>query len=283
MSTPTALRERIALLAELRQIVQAMKNLAYAELQRLEHRRPALVAARDAVLQALAALAPEAPALPASKRPAPGVDWLVIGAERGFCGAFGARLAQAVVERHATEPGARIRVAGRRVAELLAGSGIAFDPLPGCAAIDELRPTLQAWIAAFDPKRELWLLASGGAAIETRRLWPRPEENGPAPRAGGARPLSNLAPEALRAGLRRQALHLLLEAGLVTSLEQENHSRLAQMQRAQEHLDELGIALRRRVARARQAQITDELETLMSAQDGAGAPLGPRRRLAPNG
>jgi F-type H+-transporting ATPase subunit gamma len=37
------------------------------------------------------------------------------------------------------------------------------------------------------------------------------------------------------------------------------------MQRAQDHLDELGRSLRQRYAQQRQAQITDELETLMSA------------------
>ena len=46
MAVQQQLRERATLLADLRQIVQAMKNLALAELQRLQHSQPALAEAQ---------------------------------------------------------------------------------------------------------------------------------------------------------------------------------------------------------------------------------------------
>ena len=47
---------------------------------------------------------------------------------------------------------------------------------------------------------------------------------------------------------------------------------LAQMERAQDHLDEPGRALKRQRARSRQADITNEPGTLMSLFQGAAPP-----------
>jgi F-type H+-transporting ATPase subunit gamma len=74
----------------------------------------------------------------------------------------------------------------------------------------------------------------------------------------------------LRTALQHQARRLVLRAALHASLAQENRWRLSQMERAQDHLDELGRSLQRLSARRRQTEITNELETLMSAVGGAG-------------
>lgn len=271
----TALRERAALLDELHQIVMAMKNLALAELQRLGRQVEALQPALETVSLALAEVAGAdadraSPLASAPVRPGGVVGWWVIGAERGFCGAHNSHLAQAVRDLRSADPGTRFWLASRRLQTLLEDlPGAAPLPLAACAAIEEAEDTLDAWWAALDPVlaacRELWLLYPDESGVVRRRLWP------PEPPALSASPQSAPAPmhylplPVLTEALTRQLLQLRLRTALLAALAQENHARLAQMQRAQDHLDELGRSLRQRYAQQRQAQITDELETLMSA------------------
>ncbi|MBX3605497.1 MAG: F0F1 ATP synthase subunit gamma [Piscinibacter sp.] len=271
MSGQHALRERERLLGELRQIVQAMKNLAFAELQRVSRAQPALVEARAALQRALHAL----PADDEDTRSARATTWLVVGAERGFCGAFNARLVEAMLSRRAAEPAARWLVAGTRLGALLPAD-LPVVALPGCAALDEADAALDAWSLALvhelQAGRSLRLLHHGETELLSVPLWPRPEDDGVQTHGvadTGVAPLRQLALPALWSALRRQMLRLRLLGALQASLEQENRWRLAQMQRAQDHLDELGRQLRRRRAALRQADITNELETLNSSLERA--------------
>lgn len=281
MTAPSGLRARAALLDELRQIVQAMKNIAFVELQRVARVRPAQQQAAQAVMQALRTLPadPQAAAEAAGASRKGAIAWLVVGAERGFCGAFNARLAHAVSELREQQPTARVLVASHRVLDLLAeaGQGGGVVGLPGCAAAEEADAVLDEWLAAIarhaSDCRELWLLHTADSGLARLRLWPEPES--PAQPSGArarqaARPSPghHLPIPVLRGALRQQALRLVLQGGLYASLEQENHWRLMQMQRAQDHLDELGKTLQRRYAALRQADITNELETLVSSLDG---------------
>ena len=274
MSARSEMRERADLLSELRQIVQAMKNVAFAELQRVARALPALDEARESVLRALDSVRQD-PA-PAQPRPAlaMGTLWLVIGADRGFCGAFNARLATAIEKLRRDNPQARVLIASRRLAELLDGTTPEIVSLAGCSSIEDAYPALENWLAAIDraapDAREVRLLHVGDEGIASRRLLPAPE----APRdVHGARqtrtetgmPLHYLPLPDLRWALVRHAVRLLVQTGLYRSLEQENRARLVQMQWAQDHLDELGRKLRRRYSLLRQAEITNELELLMTS------------------
>lgn len=274
MSGEHALRERAELLDKLRDIVQAMKNMAFAELQRVNHDLPALAEARDALQQAIARVPP---AGPARRTGAAAATWLVIGAERGFCGAFNTHLAAQLVQIRQACPSATVLVASQRLLDLI---GRENDPhttllaVPGCSAVEDSHDVLQAWLTALlpwlaDPQGELWLLHTSGSGPQRRRLWPPDPAAGAGPAAAppdDQRVLHHLPWPTLREALERQALRLLLQAALHESLAQENHQRLTQMQRAQDHLDELGRALRRKRSALRQAEITNELETLISAQ-----------------
>lgn len=265
-----ALGERRELLAELRQIVQAMKNLAFAELQRVGRVLPAQAQARDAVRQGLASL----PTGAVARGPATHVAaWLVIGAERGLCGAFNARLAQEVAGLTPQDPAPAVLVASHRLAESLdALPGI--QPVPGCPGLEDADAVLDAWVArilaATAAGGEAWLLATQESGPVRRRLWPWQPDAAP----GGVvdAPWRLLPLPDLATALERQWLRLELQAALLASLEEENRWRLAQMQRAQDHLDELAATLRQQLARLRQADITNELETLVASQPGTAGP-----------
>lgn len=271
MSTQGALRERGALLEELRQIVQAMRNMAIAETNRLANAQPALAAARDAVMEALARI-PAAAASPAA--PAGGAAcWLVLGTERGFCGAFNERVAAAVRELAERNPAIRVLAAGERLHSVLGALPCSVVPLGGCASLDEADRTLAAWLDALGRESaacgQIWMLHAGESGIVHRRVLP------PAAPAPLAPALRYLPDDALRRALLAQALRLELEQGIVESLAQENRARRAQMQHAQDHLDELTGQLRRRYAALRQETITSEQETLMSSLEATVAAAGP--------
>lgn len=301
MSAQLQLRERATLLADLRQIVQAMKNLAMAELQRLQRSQPALAEAQQTLDAAWARLAGGDAAV-ADIGAATDRCWLVIGAERGFCGAFNAHLADAVATL-AAQPGQTVWLASRRLADAWqAGAGqgaTTLRVLPGCAALDEAEPVLDAWLAAATDAattragQAVWLLSTGAEGLRCQRLLPAPGAPQPwgavTADAAGAAPVPPAAPPrrspgadrpvhlglprpVLLAAVLHQAVRVQLRAALETSLVQENHARLAQMQRAQDHLDELAADLRRRWASLRQSDITNELEILTSAL-GPDTPL----------
>lgn len=294
MTAQLQLRERATLLGDLRQIVQAMKNLAMAELQRLQRSQPALAEAQTTLEAAWAQLAD--PMAHADRAGAEDRIWLVIGAERGFCGAFNAHLADAVSTLQA-RPGQTLWLAGQRLADAWQASRPAGAPdapvrvLPGCGALDEAEPVLAAWLQAATEamappagaQRAVWLLSTRAAGLQAQRLLPSPGAPQVWPDAAPAAPPTRgaavpdlpvrlgLPRPVLMAAVLHQTVRVQLRAALETSLVQENHARLAQMQRAQDHLDELAADLRRRWASLRQADITNELELLTAAlgRDGA--------------
>lgn len=257
-----ALRERARLVAELHDIVRAMKNLAFAQLQHIAREQPALQQAVDAVDAALAEIGTHDGTTSAST-PA---CWLAIGAERGFCGAFNAHLAHAVRQLRHEQPDALVWVAGRRLAERLADTGPGLQELPGCTSLEDAPAVLPAWLdalgARLSPGSKIDVLHHGAGGVQRARVWPTP----PLERSiSGPPPSYHLPLPALRAALGRQAFGLRLRAALHASLHEESRWRLNQMQRAQDHLQAMGRELQRRGARQRQAEITNELETLASA------------------
>ncbi|CAG2155346.1 F0F1 ATP synthase subunit gamma [Cupriavidus numazuensis] len=273
MSGQHALRKRAALLSELQEIVQAMKNVASAEVQRATRERQALTQALLAVADGLAQcvdmdLPNDTPTLHAGKN-----SWLAIGAERGFCGTFNARLLQALRSLLLDDPHAHVLLASHRASDRLDSAGNRYVVLPGCATVDDAPAAIDTWLAALDEERRqgrtLWLLHTSESGLVSRRLLPEPDltsiiASEPAAQDASGPPIHYLSAPLLQAALQRQAFRLLVQTALCESLEHENRSRLSQMQLAQAHLEELGHLMRRRQAAQRQADITNELETLTS-------------------
>ena len=144
-------------------------------------------------------------------------------------------------------------------------------PLPGCASSDEVDAVVDAWEAHFHgangthPALVVLHMAEHGL-----RRWVLPAQLPAASEAPGE--LDHwLAWSQLLPALLRQWRRLCMQGALLASLEQENHWRLAQMQGAQDHLQQLGQRLQRQQSSLRQSGITNELETLISAQPSTRA------------
>lgn len=267
-----ALRERLALLDELRQIVTAMRNLAYAELQRLNRIQAAGAKAEQAAVRALADTVCDASVV--SPRHTSTV-WLVIGAERGFCGGFNEQLAEALPDLMQRHPEARWMIAGARLRQRLESVIPGAVWLDGCTGMEDAPACVDAWLSRLTmpgpsgttPAPLLWLLHHAEHGIVQRRLLPMPDLPPP---SAGPRPLRYLPAARLLPKLLAETIRVALLGALHRSLQQENHWRLAQMQRAQDYLNEGGTRLRHRYFRQRQSEITSELQTLMSSVSPPG-------------
>ena len=264
----TALRERLRLLEELRQIVAAMRNLAYAELQRLDRARNAHAKAEDVVLRALADTAGDR--LQAAAAGSRAMVWLVIGAERGFCGGFNDQLGAALRDLVGEHADATWMIAGSRLrpsVEALLPNAVW---LTSCSGAEESIACIDAWLSCLastdTPSGQeaptLWVLHHGEQGVTRHRLLPFPDLMPP---SSGPPPIRLLPRAQLLPKLLAEAVRMGLLGALQRSLQQENHWRLVQMQRAQDYLEEAGKRLRGRYFRQRQSEITSELETLMSS------------------
>ncbi|MDN0076687.1 F0F1 ATP synthase subunit gamma [Crenobacter sp. SG2303] len=261
----TALREHLRLLADLSKIVSAMRNLAYAELQRLNRMVAVQAHTEQVVLQALADS--RAGQLAGSGQ----AYWLVIGAERGFCGGFNENLLNALPVLNMNHPNTVWFASGERLCQRLSPLLPPFEALSGCNSAEEASESVDVWLDTLWPR---WITTGGGAELFVlhhaehglceRRLLPLPVLPAPSP---GAEPLRTLPNAVLLPKLQAEWLRVGLLGALYQSLLHENRWRLAQMQRAQDHLDEANSRLMRAYFRQRQADITGELETLMSSLD----------------
>lgn len=275
MSRRRDVERRLRHLGELREILGSMKSLAFMQAQRLERgraAREALAASLDRVAAALVAWYPEAVPAPAPGPPA----WVVLGAERGFCGdlnrALAARLA---AEAGAAPPGPVIAV-GRRLRDLLAEQGVEALAVPGADTVEALDGVLEGVaeaLAAREVPGALGLLYHDPEAdAATRRPlippFPRRAEGPPA----GSAPVLNMAPGDLARALEEQLVLARLQGALHDALLAESRRRVSHLDGAVRHLDRRIGALRRRGNALRQEEIIEEIEVLLLNAGGPGEP-----------
>lgn len=259
-----ALREHLRLLADLGKIVGAMRNLAYAEVQRLSRMMTAQAQAEQVLLQAMADCLPE------NEESEKQAIWLMIGSERGFCGGFNDHVLEAWPALAARYPDAIWYTAGERLCQRAVSLIPKAGALLGCSTAEEAAECVESWIESLlpitnaSPDAALLVLHHTEHGLYEGQILPQPKL--PAPCKGSA-PLRTLATHILQSRLQAEWLRTSLTGALYQSLQQENRWRLAQMQRAQDHLDEASAHLKQAYFRQRQADITSELETLMSSLD----------------
>jgi F-type H+-transporting ATPase subunit gamma len=265
------LREHLRLFDELRQIVTAMRNLAYAELQRLERAIAAQSRAQVCILQALADVSGNESNDAAKTR-----IRLIIGTERGFCGGFNEHLAELMQKFARQDEDAIWIVAGSRLADRTKDVIANSITVPGSSTTEECPSIVDGWLGALLDRAgsllvpdaiDLRVMHHDALQTSETQLLPHP----PLPRSTrGPRPLQTLPNKNLLPWLTTDCLRICLLGACYASLVQENRWHLLQMQRAQDHLDEAAARMRRRYFLARQTDITTELETLMSSLNALG-------------
>jgi F-type H+-transporting ATPase subunit gamma len=280
MEEAARIKERIASLGELRNVIHAIRGIAAA---RIQEAQTALAGIRnyvdiveDAIGEA-ASLAPgvEHVSLPLEAPPKPLL--IAVCAEHGFVGGYNEALLDRAVEL--LEPGLQLAVIGRRGAAIaaerelpLAWQSAGTTYVRGVAAVarriaDRVAETSHATIV-FARYR-----GAEGYAIEVRRVLPLD----PALLVGAEKrvpPIHQLAPERLLRSLAGEYLFAELTRAIMEGLASENAARLSTMQAADHNIGDKLEALEKQERITRQERITVELLDVVTGAEAlqAGRP-----------
>jgi len=268
-------------LAEIRNILNSMKTLAYMETRKLSRFIESQRAVVDSIDEVAADLLSFFPGiLPAADGAAP--VYLLIGTERGFCGDFNhalPRKLESVLDASAPAPPTVIAV-GHKLEVLLENDERISARIEGAGVAEEVPAVLNPLVAELSRLQQLHGLVKVECLyhgmdedILVRDLLPPFERFRDAPRRDAHPPLLNQPPGDLLLELTEHYLFAALHQVLYTSLMAENHHRIAHLDGAVKHLDHESAELTRRCNALRQEEIVEEIEViLLSAASVGGAP-----------
>ena len=262
-------------LAEIRDIMNSMKTLAYMETRKLARfldTQHAVVQSIEDVAADLLSSYPDS--LPETKQ-AESV-YLLIGTERGFCGDFNHALVRhwetALQANPVDNP--MLVVIGRKLYTLLEEDNRLVASINGASVAEEVTDLLSQAVkelmtlqAKHGNLSLFCLYQNGQDDIVTKRLLPPfqqfPLEPPPFPHP----PQLNLPPRTLLAELTEHYLFAALHEMLYTSLNAENHKRVTHLEGAVKHLDDQSDTLTRQYNHLRQEEIIEEIEVILLSAD----------------
>ena len=268
-------------LAEIRDIMNSMKTLAYMETRKLARfldAQHAVVQSIEDVAADLLSFYPET--LPEAQETMP--VYVLIGTERGFCGDFNHALLkylESALQEH--PPGSPVLIAtGRKLYTLLEGDGRVAAQIDGASVAEEVTSVLSQVVRELSALQEqnrmlnvygLYHGSEGGIVMQ-KLLPPFQHYLHQAPRFPHP-PVLNQSPRVFLAELTDHYLFAALHEALYTSLMAENHQRVAHLEGAVKHLDDESAELMRQSNILRQAEIIEEIEViLLSASSFSESP-----------
>lgn len=277
MSNRRDLETQIHSLGEIKEIMNAMKNISLMETHRLsrfldtQHRvvRTIELAATDFLSFHANLLAGEENLREAT---------LLLGSERGFCGDFNEALiktfdSQRTGDEKATEQPATLVVIGEKLTSKLAGDPRVAASLGGASVVEEIEAVLAKVIDALN---RLHVTGSGDAPLRLTVLHHDPDQDRvqvsfltpfKQPESANFRftyePELNLDSSLFLSGLAEQYLIARLQDMLYRSLMAENQRRMQHMDSAVRLLERTAKQLWQRRNIVRQEEITEEIEIIM--------------------
>jgi len=271
-------------LGEIREIMNSMKTLAYMETRKLARFLPAQQAVIKSIEEAAAdflSFHPGILAEPGETKPL----FLLIGAERGFCGDFN----HAVIERIASmqlaqataEP--RLLAVGHKLHPLLEGDHRVAARLEGASVAEEVSAALQrivnelASLQAGDVDLTLFGIYHADDGATMQRLLPPFQQQIDTPPSHRHPPLMNLPAEEFLLDLTDHYLFAALQQMLYSSLMVENRRRVTHLEGAVKHMDEESINLTRQCNTLRQEEIIEEIEVILLSSAGLDDVPGVRK------
>jgi F-type H+-transporting ATPase subunit gamma len=264
---------RLHSLEDIGRIMRSMKNLSYMETRKLTRfldSQQRVVAGIEEAARDFLAHYPDL----LQHGPDTGSLYLLIGAERGFCGNFNESVRDAL-NRETGPAGsntALLIAVGSRLAALLAGDPRLVTTIPGASATEEVPAVLGQLITALNQRtneqggRSLFVIhldPETDRAISDPLLPPfRSVPEGAVP-AHPFPPRLNLAPESFLAALIEHYLFAALHALLFGSLMAEHQHRVRHLEGGLQRVDRRVWELRQRCNLLRQEEITEEIELIL--------------------
>lgn len=272
MSKLAALKGRIHTLGEIKSILSAMKNLSIIEMNKVSRFLESQQKTAAAVEEAMGDFENFYGNPQAERTTSAGILCILVGSERGFCGAFNETIL-AVLNREALEAQkVRLLAVGRKLALKLEGDPRLAGALAGPNMAEEIPGVIDDLFGKLTEYPDWkWMIVSNegtDSALKPSVLvpfehLPRPQKPYPFP------PLIQLPPSELYSHLLEQYLFFLLYRVFYFSFMAENRRRFQHMEGAIQTLEKDWSHLMLRFNGLRQEEITEELEIiLLNAQSG---------------
>ena len=275
MSKRRDIEEHVKILEEIKGIVGAMKNLALME----SHKLSRVLETQHRAVSDIEAAGQDFVAFHPTLQPeASGKElYLVIGAERGFCGDFNTRLLS-TLDQHLQSTDNRepvLVIVGRKVWERAERLYRIAAAVEGPTVSEDVQAVL---LRVIDQLREVAARQRYGGRAPVTAVYHdgvtesvvvrplRPFQSPSSPRARSERafpPLLTLPPTVFFSQLIDLYLFSLLHAIFYSALMAESRARLAHLESSIRRLERDQTALLRRRNVLRQEEITEEIEMLM--------------------
>jgi len=259
-------------LGEIREIMNAMKTLAYMETRKLIR----FLGTQQTVVDNIEAAAADFLSFHGDTLPdieAETSVYLLIGTERGFCGDINQSLQRQFEEaiQHTPPAGeAKLLIVGHKLHLLMEEDERVTAMIEGASVAEEVTTVLQEIVHQLTQLQEqfgaidLYAFYHGGEdGIAMNRLLPPFQTLKDNASVHGNPPVFNEPPREFLQALTDHYLFSVLNEMLYTSLMAENHRRVAHLEGAVQHLDDESLALLRRSNTLRQEEITEEIEVIL--------------------
>ena len=271
MSKRREIERQIHSLNDIREIMNAMKNLSLME----SHRLSRFIETQRRAVRAIESAADDFLEFWRSGLPDKGEYrdlYLLVGAERGFCGDFNESLLRTFEQEVAGAGDGTVVVIGGKLAAKLERDRRVGAVLEGASVTEEVEQVLaklMSNLGSLNPSREddrtLRLTVvhhSEIAGVQTSVLQPF-KKSRPAKGRFAYPPMLNLDPRAFLKGLIEIYLVAALQELLYTSLLAENQRRMQHMDSAVRRLEQTTADLLLKRNALRQEEITEEIEIIM--------------------
>jgi F-type H+-transporting ATPase subunit gamma len=263
-------------LAEVREIMNSMKTLAYMESRKLDR----FLDAQEMVVADIETVAADFLSFYPEVIPPAGAGarvYLIVGSERGFCGDFNTSLQRYVAANLPAD--ALLILCGRKLHGLFEDDARVAHFADGASVVEEIPATLATITDVLDGLERrlgtiaLYLIHHGDeeTGVTMQRLLPPFQERPQDAPSHAFPPQMYLGHSQFVLQLTEQYVFAALNAGLYLSLMIENRRRVRHLEGAVRHLDEEGEELARRSNSLRQEEIIEEIEVILISRDTLAA------------
>lgn len=272
-------------LADIREIMNSMKTLAYMETRKLAGFLDAQQHVVKSIEDTAADLLGFYPEILPDSRDAPAV-YILLGAERGFCGDFNHLLLkhlETTLRQHTANEALLIAV-GRKLNALLEEDRHVLALMEGAAVLEEVDAILVEVIdelAGLQDKHgalKVYCLYHGEQALVMKKLIPPFEPFLGEPPRFTHPPLLNQSPQDFLVELSDHFLFAALHEMVYTSLMVENRQRILHLEGAVNHLDHRTAMIARQCNLLRQEEIIEEIEIILLNAAGLDSTPGAREQ-----
>ncbi|WP_392536690.1 F0F1 ATP synthase subunit gamma [Legionella sp. 227] len=277
MTKRTKLKEHFHTLEEIGDIMSAMKNLCFIEMNKITK----VLALQEQAMQTLHEVNRDFlsfyPIFPINQQGAHPAIYILIGSERGFCGSFNDNVMHQLdtLKEHDAEFNPVLIVVGRKLALKMENDARVIAILDGPNAIEEIPAVIlnllqtlekvssQRHIALHSWQWDIILNEEEHNQIQAKIVQPFKEFCANDANHGFIPPLLNLTHEQFLAEFVDQYLLALCYSVFYQSFFAENHQRLFQLNSSLDRLESKKNSLKEYLNLLRQEEITEEIQIIM--------------------